>query len=100
MGLSKEQKVIFIQGVTRAMVQMFTSLDDPGFCFTCGEETDNCEPDAEKYECPNCDENNVYGILHAIEHPAMRTDYAQKRLKIQMGVESRRKEKLQKQRGW
>jgi hypothetical protein len=40
--------------------QMF-SLDNPGFCVACGAENDGCEPDAEKYPCEICGENQVYG---------------------------------------
>ena len=32
-----------------------------GFCRSCGEMADGVEPDAEKYECECCGENQVYG---------------------------------------
>lgn len=32
-----------------------------GICLECGEVRDNCEPDAEKYECESCGELKVYG---------------------------------------
>jgi hypothetical protein len=32
-----------------------------GFCLACGEEADECEPDAEKYLCDNCGAKEVYG---------------------------------------
>ena len=32
-----------------------------GFCVACGEEHDNCEPDASAYECYECGEHAVYG---------------------------------------
>lgn len=32
-----------------------------GFCRTCGQEHDGCEPDAENYECRNCGTFSVYG---------------------------------------
>lgn len=38
-----------------------TSLDNPGICLTCGEEQEGCEPDARKYKCEHCGDNNVYG---------------------------------------
>ena len=37
------------------------SLDYVGFCLACGGARDNCEPDARKYECPNCGAHEVYG---------------------------------------
>lgn len=38
-----------------------TSLDNPGFCVACGEDADDCEPDAERYECEACGQRAVYG---------------------------------------
>ena len=36
--------------------------DMQGFCTNCKEFTRGmCEPDAEKYECPECEKNTVYG---------------------------------------
>lgn len=32
-----------------------------GICITCHETTENCEPDAERYRCLNCETNTVYG---------------------------------------
>jgi hypothetical protein len=40
--------------------QMF-GLDNPGFCLSCGEEQDGCEPDAQRYECESCGERKVFG---------------------------------------
>jgi hypothetical protein len=40
--------------------EQFT-LDNPGFCITCGAEAEGCEPDAREYECEACDEHTVYG---------------------------------------
>ena len=40
---------------------MFT-LDNPGLCVACGEETDGVEPDARGYECEHCGEHAVYGL--------------------------------------
>lgn len=39
--------------------QMF-GLDNPGFCITCGDEVEGCEPDAERYPCDECGTNTVY----------------------------------------
>ena len=32
-----------------------------GFCIACGSEHYECEPDARKYHCNNCNEDKVYG---------------------------------------
>ena len=32
-----------------------------GWCLACGAERKNCEPDARKYQCDECDTFNVYG---------------------------------------
>jgi len=47
----------FMEAVERAQ----SSLDNPGFCTACGEETDGCEPDAERYECESCGARAVFG---------------------------------------
>ena len=36
-------------------------LDNPGFCMSCGFESDSCEPDAQNYECESCGERTVFG---------------------------------------
>lgn len=37
-----------------------------GICLDCGELRDCTEPDAEGYDCPSCDGNNVQGIENAL----------------------------------
>lgn len=37
------------------------SLDNPGFCLSCGFEQDGCEPDMRGGECEGCGESSVYG---------------------------------------
>lgn len=32
-----------------------------GLCLACGEESDECEPDARKYTCEGCGAKRVYG---------------------------------------
>lgn len=32
-----------------------------GFCLNCGAEVDGVEPDAEKYQCEDCNRRTVYG---------------------------------------
>lgn len=43
-----------------AIERRITSLDNPGFCIKCGEEHYECEPDARRYKCENCETNTVY----------------------------------------
>ena len=38
-----------------------TTLDNPGFCLSCGAEAEGVEPDARNYECEVCGANQVYG---------------------------------------
>jgi len=45
-------------------------LDNPGFCTSCGEEADACEPDARQYPCDFCDERAVYGAEELLIHVA------------------------------
>jgi len=47
--------------IVEACERQMTSLDNPGFCLACGEEADECEPDARRYECESCGERRVYG---------------------------------------
>jgi hypothetical protein len=48
-----------------------STLDNPGFCIKCGEETDGVEPDARKYRCEVCDANGVYGAEELLFHIAV-----------------------------
>lgn len=43
-----------------AEAEMF-GLDNPGFCRSCGEEADGCEPDARNYTCEACGASEVFG---------------------------------------
>ena len=47
--------------VTEVMQRSMPTLDDPGFCLTCGAEAHGVEPDAHRYECESCGERQVYG---------------------------------------
>lgn len=41
--------------------------DYMGFCPDCGDFTRECtEPDAEHYDCPVCEKNNVVGAEQAV----------------------------------
>lgn len=47
--------------IAEAVERRLLTLDNPGFCTACGEEADQCEPDAQAYECEACGEHAVYG---------------------------------------
>ena len=36
--------------------------DSEGLCVACGGSRGRCEPDAERYECEECGERQVYGV--------------------------------------
>ena len=52
---------ITVERVMEAVERQLTYLDNPGFCTTCGEEADGCEPDARGYLCESCGYRTVYG---------------------------------------
>ena len=54
-------KSITVERVAEAVERSQTSLDDPGFCLSCGLECDGVEPDAEGYCCEACGEHAVMG---------------------------------------
>jgi hypothetical protein len=47
--------------VLDACNRQHTSLDNPGFCLSCGAEHFECEPDAENYHCDDCGTDAVFG---------------------------------------
>lgn len=47
--------------IASACERRLSSLDNPGFCITCGFEQDGCEPDARYYECEACGADQVFG---------------------------------------
>lgn len=57
----KRHRSITIKRVAEAVERYHSSLDNPGFCLTCGIEQGGCEPDAREYECEACGEPTVYG---------------------------------------
>lgn len=40
--------------------------ENEGICVVCGNRQRGCEPDAEKYECEDCGEREVYGLEQAV----------------------------------
>jgi predicted RNA-binding Zn-ribbon protein involved in translation (DUF1610 family) len=47
--------------VLAAVDREMSGLDNPGFCISCGNEQEDCEPDARQYQCEECGKNSVYG---------------------------------------
>ena len=47
--------------ILEASERRMTSLDDPGFCLSCGNEQGGCEPDMRNGTCDSCGKNKVYG---------------------------------------
>ena len=45
-----------------------TGLGNPGVCLACGmvDEYADCEPDAENYPCPECEEEQMFGLETAL----------------------------------
>ena len=43
-----------------------------GFCLSCGSMQENCEPDARKYRCDDCRQNQVYGAEELVLMGLMR----------------------------
>lgn len=61
MPRSKWHHSVTLQRVADACERRMKSLDNPGFCLSCGSEQDGCEPDAQGYECETCGDAEVYG---------------------------------------
>jgi len=57
---------ITVERVTEAVEREMSSLDNPGFCFECGEEAEGCEPDAREYRCDHCGAMRVYGAMEVL----------------------------------
>ena len=63
-GNDAEMKIhesVTIERITESVERRHSSLDNPGICVSCGEDADQCEPDAREYECESCGEEAVYG---------------------------------------
>ncbi len=44
-----------------AIEQEMYGTDNPGFCLSCGNEQEGCEPDARRDKCEECGKRSVYG---------------------------------------
>jgi hypothetical protein len=47
--------------ILEAVERSHTTLDNPGFCISCGYEADSVEPDARRLTCESCGLPAVYG---------------------------------------
>ena len=52
--------------IEEAMKEQMFGLANPGFCIACGEDADDCEPDAREYVCESCGEAKVYGAAELL----------------------------------
>lgn len=57
---------ITIDRVTDAVEREMFSLDNPGFCKSCGMEAEQCEPDARNYEYEYCGDKEVFGAAELL----------------------------------
>ena len=64
----KMHKSITPERVTAAVEEQMATLSDPGFCIACGDDADQCEPDAQNYKCESCGENKVFGAEELLFH--------------------------------
>ena len=51
-----------------AVRRQMSTLDNPGFCIACGQESMSCEPDAIRHQCESCGEHTVYGAQELMFH--------------------------------
>lgn len=58
---AKKKRPPSLKRVMAAIERSYTLLDNPGFCMSCGNEQDGCEPDARNYKCEKCGEKQVFG---------------------------------------
>lgn len=57
---------ITLDRVIAAVEESTFGLANAGFCLSCGEDADGCEPDAERYLCDACGERQVYGASEVL----------------------------------
>ena len=44
-----------------AVERCHMSLDNPGFCVSCGADADGCKPDIRRGKCEACGKRSVFG---------------------------------------
>jgi predicted amidophosphoribosyltransferase len=52
---------ITAERIADACERHLSTLDNPGFCISCGKDAEGIEPDARGYECECCGALKVYG---------------------------------------
>ena len=57
----KKHSKVTLDRVMNAVESQTNGTNNPGFCIACGNEQEDCEPDAREYKCEECGENEVYG---------------------------------------
>jgi hypothetical protein len=57
---------ITIARVIDAVERENITLDNPGFCLICGDETMECEPDACNHTCVSCGTEQVFGAAELL----------------------------------
>jgi len=59
---------VTLDRVVETVERKMSSLDDPGICIACGEDSDGVEPDARNYPCEACGEKAVFGAEELLLH--------------------------------
>ena len=60
--LTERHESITLDRVAEMVERRMDSLDDPGICLACGEDSlEGVEPDARGYPCESCGANEVMG---------------------------------------
>ena len=65
-GPAKAGPIIDPDALLDAVRRQAFGTDNPGFCISCGEEADGCEPDARNYPCESCGEREVFGAAELL----------------------------------
>lgn len=68
----KMHRSITVEVLEEAAKRRMSSLDNPGFCTSCGCEAEGVEPDASDYDCESCGEPTVFGAEELLMRVAMR----------------------------
>lgn len=55
-----------MERVLAAAEESMFGMGSTGFCRACGAEQEGCEPDARRYTCENCGEDEVYGAAELL----------------------------------
>ena len=65
-GKQRVHPSITSERVCDAIEDSYNGLSNPGFCLSCGADHDECEPDAEDYQCYECDQHAVMGAENVL----------------------------------